>query len=171
MLRCVFIILMLAIPFYSLYAEIKVYMLPEAEVRDSDVSVGDICKIEGSGSFKYISLIIPAGDYSDGIIDQSELKRFLQSSFNETVSVFGNGTRVTKLNSDDDLKQKDTAKSWTIKKGQIVKVEVRNNNITITLTGKSLSNGNVDDEIEVKLVNGKKIRCIITGVKQARITL
>lgn len=150
----------------ELYAAVDVYMLPEAVVSGNDVYVQDICKIEGSGSAKYITLAIPAADYRDNIIDRGELERFLESCFNENVSVFGNGTMVT-WNMQNES-QKTVSKQKAVKRGDSVQVIVNTGNITIRVAGRSLSDGAINDEIEIKLQGGKRIRCIVTGERQAR---
>ena len=45
-----------------------------------------------------------------------------------------------------------------VKKGDYVKLVVRSKGITIEMTGKSLDNGSADDEISVRLKNGKVLR-------------
>lgn len=161
--------LVLALAFCSsarLHAAVRVYMLPEAVIAGSDVYVEDICKIEGAGSAKYLELAVPAACYEDGIIDRVELECFMRSCFNENISVFGNGTMITW-----DRKQaakKESDKNRVVRRGDSVQVMVNSGNITIRLTGKSLSDGAVNDEVEIKLAGGKKIRCIVTGERQAR---
>ncbi|HPS59533.1 MAG TPA: flagellar basal body P-ring formation chaperone FlgA [Spirochaetota bacterium] len=150
----------------ELYAAVRVYMLPEAVISGNDVYVRDICKIEGTDSAKYLELAIPAADFGDNIIDRAELERFMKSCFNETVSVFGNGTMIT-WNIEQDVKN-EINKNRVVKRGDSVQVVVNSGNITIRLTGRSLSDGAVNDEVEVKLAGGKKIRCIVTGERQAR---
>lgn len=150
----------------GLYAAVKVYMLPEAVVGGSEVYVQDICKIEGAGSAKYLELAIPASCYGDSIIDRVELESFMKSCFNESISVFGNGTMITW----DRVQaaKKETDKMRVVRRGESVQVVVNSGNITIRLTGKSLTDGAVNDEVEIKLAGGKKIRCIVTGERQAR---
>ena len=150
----------------ELYAAVRVYMLPEAVISGNDVYVQDICRIEGTGSVKYLELAVPASDYGDNIIDRAELERFMKSCFNENISVFGNGTMIT-WNLGQDVK-KEVNKNRVVKRGDAVLVVVNSGNITIRLTGRSLSDGAVNDEVEIKLAGGKRIRCIVTGERQAR---
>lgn len=150
----------------QLYAAVRVYMLPEVIISGNVVYVQDICKIEGSGSAKYLELAIPAAYYADNIIDRAEVERFMKSCFNENLSVFGNGTMIS-WDLAQDVK-KEINKNRVVRRGDSVQVVVNSGNITIRLTGKSLSDGAVNDEVEIKLAGGKRIRCIVTGERQAR---
>ena len=150
----------------QLYAAVRVYMLPEVVISGNDVYVQDICKIEGAGSAKYLELAIPAAYFADNIIDRAELERFMKSCFNDDLSVFGNGTMISWDRQNES--RKTVYKERVIKRGDPVQVVVNTGNITIRLTGKSLSDGAVNDEVEIKLAGGKRIRCIVTGERQAR---
>lgn len=168
MKRLVYSLLLVLAVFNSaeLYAAVRVYMLPEAVISGEVVYVRDICKIEGAGSAKYLELAVPSSDYTDNIIDRAELERYLKSCFNDNVSVFGNGTMISWNLKNES--RKTVNKVRAVKRGDSVQVVANSGNITIRLTGRSLSDGAVNDEIEIKLTSGKKIRCIVTGDRQAR---
>jgi flagella basal body P-ring formation protein FlgA len=150
----------------ELSAAVKVYMFPEAVVAGSDVFIGDICKIEGPGSSRYLEIAIPAADYADKIIDRNELERFMKSCFNEKITVFGNGTMITF--EPEAESGRSAVKEMAVRRGDSVRVVMSSGNITIRLAGRSLTDGAVNDEIEIRLESGKRIRCVVTGQRQAR---
>ena len=153
----------------DIYAAIRVYMLPMAEITGHDIFVRDICKLEGPGAVRILNCIIPPELYNDNIIDKEELKTFLSSDPGENISVFGNGTKI--IFSEKNVVKDTEQQLFTIKKGETVRVEMKNGNIIIVLQGKSLDNGSIDDQVDVKLKNGKKVRCIVTGEKQVRMII
>lgn len=163
-LSCVFVLSLFSGT--ELFAAVRVYMLPEAVISGENVYVQDICRIEGAGSAKYLELAIPAADFADNMIDRAELERFMKSCFNENLSVFGNGTMIS-WNPGPDTDNRIN-KNRKVRRGDSVQVVVNSGNITIRLTGRSLSDGAVNDEVEIRLQGGKRIRCIVTGERQAR---
>ena len=150
----------------ELSSAVKVYMLPEAVVSGDDVYISDICRIEGPGSSRYLKIAIPAADYADKIIDRNELERFMKSCFNEKIIVFGNGTMITR--EPEAEPGKSPVKEMAVRRGDSVRVVMNSGNITIKLAGRSLADGAINDEIEIRLQSGKRIRCIVTGPRQAR---
>ena len=150
----------------DLFAAVRVYMLPEVLISGNAVYVQDICKIEGPGALKYLDIAVQPGCYRDNLIDRVELKNFLKSCFNEDVTVFGNGTMISWELKHEIKKEIVTARA--VQRGDLVQVLVNTGNIKIRLTGRSLSDGAINDEIEIRLKSGKRIRCIITGDRQAR---
>lgn len=168
-IRPVLTILIIIFVCSDLYAAIRVYMLPQAEITGREIFVGDICKIEGPGAGRFLGFTIPPVLYSDSIIDKEELKNILSSVSGENISVFGNGTMI--IFSEGTVVKDTSQQLLSIRKGETVRVEMKNGNIIIVLQGKSLDNGSIDDQIDVKLKNGKKVRCIVTGEKQVRMII
>mgnify|MGYP001171289588 CR=1 FL=1 len=153
----------------GLSAAIKVYMLPQADNNGEEVHVGDICKIEGTGCNDLPILVLPPSLYSDRIIDRSELADFLSRYYSGNISVFGNGTTVQVLKAAES--DKELTPVFSVKRGDRVTVLFEKGPITISMSGNSLGSGGIEDEIDVRLKNGKKVRCVITGDKRVRVLI
>jgi len=156
MLR-VFLLLILIFP-VTLSARVSIYLIPEVQTYNSSLTLSDIAGIEGEHAEQAGSLAIPQSLYKDFIVDRRELNDFLALSLMQSFAVFGNGVKITFNNKPDDSLSIKTEKPVLVKKGDYVKLVVRSKGITIEMTGKSLDNGTADDEISVRLKNGKVLK-------------
>lgn len=143
----------------AVVARVTIYIIPEVEIVKKNLTLSDIARIDGDPVCKTGSIIIPQTMYSDFVIDRKELNDFLASELSEVFSVYGNGVKVTFKEEDKYLftASKEETK-FLVKKGETVELIVRNKGISIELTGKSMQNGTKDDEINIRLKNGKILK-------------
>ena len=143
----------------AVVARVTIYIIPEVEIVKKNLTLSDIARIDGDPVCKTGSIIIPQAMYRDFVIDRKELNDFLASELSEVFSVYGNGVKVTFKEEDKYLftASKEVTR-FLVKKGETVELIVRNKGISIELTGKSMQNGAKDDEINIRLKNGKILK-------------
>lgn len=154
----VFLLLLLLLPL-SVSARVNIYLFPEVETDKNNLVLSDIAGIEGDQTEQVSAITIPKLLYKDFIVDRKELNDFLAVSLNQAFAIFGNGARLT-------FKKKETPvpevlkeeKPVIVKKGDYVDLIIKKKGISIEMTGKSLQNGTADDEISIRLRNGKILK-------------
>ncbi len=154
-----FLSLILMLPL-SASARVCIYLIPEVEAYNRSLTLSDIASIEGDPAGQAGVLKIPQSLYKDFIVDRSELNDYLSMSLNQTFTIFGNGAKLSfKSNIPDEspVVIKDD-KPFIVKKGENVDLVIRKKGISIEMSGKSLQNGTEDDEISVRLKNGKILK-------------
>jgi len=150
--------LFLLIPL-SVSARISIYLIPEVELDNKEVILSDIAGIEGDQVKKIGENPIPQLLYKDGIIDRQELNNYLTSVAGQSCTIFGNGVKIRfKETEQPFIAAVKEEKSVVIRKGELVDLVVRNKGIVIEMSGKSLQDGTEDDEISVRLKNGKVLK-------------
>ncbi|GEM_PF-776117 len=154
----VFLLLMLLLPL-SASARVSIYLIPEVETYNRSLTLADIAGLEGDLDEQAGLLAIPPSLYKDLIVDRSELNDYLSMSLNRTFTIFGNGVKLSfKSNIPDESLVIKDEKPVIVKKGENVDLVIRKKGISIEMSGKSLQNGTEDDEISVRLKNGKILK-------------
>ncbi|HOP63076.1 MAG TPA: flagella basal body P-ring formation protein FlgA [Spirochaetota bacterium] len=151
-------ILILLIPL-SASARVRIYLIPEIECGKQIIVLSDIAKIEGDYVLKAGSLVIPAKLYKDSIVDRRELNNYLSENLTGSYSIFGSGVKLSFRKTEDVIVcEEEPEKTDLVKKGQMVELMIKKGNISIEMSGKALSNGTEDDEIDIRLKNGRVLR-------------
>lgn len=154
----VFLLLLLLLPL-SASARVNIYLFPEVETDKNNLTLSDIAGIEGDQAEQISAISIPKVLYKDFIVDRKELNDFLAVSLNQAFAIFGNGARLTfKKNETTVSEVIKEEKPVIVKKGEYVDLVIKNKGISIEMTGKSLQNGTVDDEINIRLRNGRILK-------------
>jgi len=152
---CVFFLL---VPL-SVSARVNIYLIPEVETDKKNLILSDIASIDDDRITQAGKIIIPQLLYKDCLIDRKELNEHLASIINQSFTIFGNGVKISfKEEENSSLIDTKEEKPVIIKKGDLVELVVRNKKISIEMSGKSLDNGTEDDEISVRLKNGKILK-------------
>lgn len=73
-----------------------------------------------------------------------------------------NKIAIRNINNEEPLKSAMLQKNWRIKAGQIVKVMINGDGYLIATNGKALSNGALDDLINIKLQSGNIVEGLVT---------
>lgn len=166
-----FIILILLLPL-SASARIGIYLIPEVETDKKSLTLSDIAGIDGGQVLKSGSIIIPQSMYKDLIIDRKELNDYLAAELNETFAIFGNGVKLHFKEAENvfcaEVKEE---KPVLIKKGETVELLIRNKGISIEMTGRAMQSGTVDDEVNVRLKNGRTFRGKPLGAGKVAVSL
>ena len=150
--------LLLLIPL-SVSARTGIYLIPEVETDKTGIILSDIAGIDGDQIVSTGAVPIPQSMYKDMIIDRKELNDYLTEVLKVNYTVFGNGVKLTfKKASSDIIKEEEEEKVVLVKKGENVELLVRNRGISIEVRGRAMQSGTVDDEIDVRLKNGKVFR-------------
>jgi len=145
----------------------RIYLMSEAEIDKENLTLSDICKMDGDDINLIANIIISPELYRDNIVDNKELLDLLSVNKDIKFSIFGSGVKVKKI----IRKEIEIVKPVLIKKNDMVKLSIKNNSITIEMKGKALNSGSEMDEIEFKLSTGKVIKGRITSEKNAEIIL
>lgn len=148
-------LLLLLIPL-SVSARINIYLIPEVETDKKEIVLSDIAGIDGDEITAAGKISIPHNMYKDMLIDRSELNGYLASELKGNYAIFGNGVRLN-FKKDEIATAQETKeeKPVLIKKGDNVDLVIRNKGISIELRGRAMQGGTEDDEIDVRLKNGK----------------
>jgi len=143
----------------SASARINIYLIPEVETDKKNITLSDIAGIDGDQN-KYAEMIeIPRFLYKDFIIDRKELNDYLSSCLNQSFAIFGNGAKIRfAVNDEPAPPVTKEVKPVLIKKGESVELLIRNKCISIVLKGRSLQSGDIDDEISVRINNGRVLK-------------
>jgi hypothetical protein len=140
-------------------ARVSIYLIPEVVIENKTIIISDVAIIEGDHDKKIGDMFIPQLLYKDCIIDRQELNIFLASASGQAYTIFGNGVKVRfKEIEQQYFSAMKEEKSVIIKKGELVELVVRKKGIVIEMSGRSLQNGTEDDEISVRLNNGKVLK-------------
>ncbi len=150
-----FAILILLIPM-SVSARVNIYLIPEIETDKKEIVLSDIAGIDGEEITAAGKISIPHTLYKDMLIDRRELNEYLASELKGSYAIFGNGVRVSfKKNESESAQEIQEEKPVLIKKGENVDLVIKNKGISIELRGRAMQGGTEDDEIDVRLKNGK----------------
>jgi len=164
MLICIFT----GLCYINASAYTRIYLLSDIDMKNENLLISDICKMEGDNIDLISGLIISPDLYEDGIIENRELFNFLQPKLNGQMFIFGNGINIRKsLFKNQSVKNK----IFFVKKGQIIGLLLRKNGIVIEMKGKALGSGTENDEINIRLSTGKIVKGKITGDKRADISI
>ncbi len=166
-----FLILFLLLPL-SAMARAKIYLIPEVELSKGEVMLSDIARIEDGSTAKTTSLLIPDSLYNDLIIDHKELNNYLARKIQGSFTIFGSGVKL-------NFKEPEVVpqiivkeeKMPVIKKGEIVKLIIRKGKISIEMAGKALKDCSENEEINIRLNNGKVFRGKAFGEKLVTVSL
>ncbi len=145
----------------------RIYLMSEAETDKENLTLSDICKMDGDDINLISNIIISPELYRDNIVDSKELLELLSVKTEIKVQIFGSGVTVKKI----IKKEIEIVKPVIIHKNDLVRLLIKNNSITIEIKGKALNSGSEMDEIEFKLSTGKVIKGRITSEKNAEIIL
>jgi flagella basal body P-ring formation protein FlgA len=145
----------------------RIYLMSDIEVNKENVTVSDICKMEGENINLISEMIISPELYSDDIIDNKELYDFLSAKINDKLFIFGSGVKIKK-NNNIEIEQ---ARTILIKKGEMIGLLIKKNGITIEMKGRALSSGAENDEIDIRLSTGKIMKGRITADRKADVAL
>jgi hypothetical protein len=173
--RIVYSLLLLMVPFASLKADVKIYIMPRVYKGPAELRVMDVARIEGDKRDVEVigREVILGGYYSDGLVDRSELYRIVRDLTDGLVSIYGSASRISDgsiMIKSHPSESKEAAVDL-VKNGEIVKVTVVNKRMRIEVRGKAKGNGSQGDEIEVRLMNKRSVRGIITGKGRVEIEL
>jgi len=155
MIKFAAIILAISVPMAAM-GQIKIYLLPEVTLSKNVVTLGDIAKIDGLEPSKSSELILLKDMYKDSMVDRQEINDFLSEKLSENYSVFGNGVKIEFNLPEKKIIEPD--KVLLIKKGQSVDLVVRKGPIVIELTGKALKNGYENEDVEIRVKNGRVVK-------------
>jgi hypothetical protein len=137
----------------DIYANSKIYLLPEVEKGNGSLRMSDIAVIEGPEAVSIYDLEIPAAYVkSAGIIDKSDIYEIISKSGFSGFVIFGNGVRVNVRKKSYSLP--GSMKDYAVKKGESVDIVVLKNGVRIELQGESLSHGETGETVRV--MSGKK---------------
>ena len=154
----IFAILLLLVP-VSVSARTGIYLIPEVETDKTGIVLSDIAGIDGEQLVSTGAIAIPQSMYKDMIIDRKELNDYLAEVLKVNYTVFGNGVKLTfKKAVNDVIKEVKEEKTVLVKKGENVELLVRNRGISIEIRGRAMQSGTEEDEIDVRLKNGKVFR-------------
>ena len=153
--RLAAIFLMVLIPLSAL-GEVRIYLLPEVELSGNEVRLGDIAKIEGAEPGKIRELMLPESIYRDTLVDRKEINDFLSGRIPESFFIFGNGVKTHFLLPEKTVIEDE--KILLVKKGQSVNLTVRKGPIIIEISGKALGDGYENDDVEIRIKNGRIIK-------------
>jgi len=163
-----------AVLFFLFYIQLngfgitRIYLVSEAEIKNGNLKVSDICKMEGDSADKIANIILSPELYTDSIIDSRELYNFLSQKSEDKLFILGSGVRIKK---GVIKKEEQTEKATLVSKGEMVELSIRKNGITIEMKGKALHNGCEKDEIDFRLSTGKVVKGKIISLKKAEIIL
>lgn len=157
MIRILFIFFLL-VPL-SVFARVNIYLIPEVETDKKNLTLSDIASIDDDRIMQAGKIIIPQLLYKDCLIDRKELNEHLATISNQSFTIFGNGVKIRFKETEKPLLiETKEEKPVIVKKGEIVELVIRNKKISIEMSGKSLDNGTEEDEISVRLKNGKVLK-------------
>lgn len=157
-MRKLVLIIILLLPLSAL-ARLNVYLIPEVETDKKSLTLSDIAGIEGRPVLKAGSIVIPETMYKDLFVDRKELNDYLAREISGSFAIYGNGVKLHFKEAEKSLIAEEMEeKPVVVKKGDAVELLIRNKGISIVMTGKAMQNGTVDDEINVRLKNGRTLK-------------
>ena len=162
MLRLVkieFAMLLMLLSCSSLFANTKIFLLPEVEIGSSELRIGDIAVIEGPEASAIYDVVLAVRINSSIIIDKREIKSVLTERSFYGFSIFGNGVRVTFTSgsgSEGEVKNENI-----INNGDPVELTLYKNGVRVEVKGVSLASGAVGDTVRVRIGKGKILNAVI----------
>lgn len=143
-----------------LFSQIKIFLHPQVEVGDTDLSLADIASI--SGSFADLQDVkdthVRITFLKDGYVDKEEVKNLLLP-FQDDVRIYGNSVRI--LPKEKKKKNKNIDDDFAVQKGQSVEIVIVRNSITVELYGKALVSGDTGDNVTVRLGNNRTFQGVV----------
>ncbi len=165
--KALYSLILLLIPFASLKADVKLYIIPRAYKGPGELLVRDIARIEGDRRVVEIvgREVILKSHYSDGFVDRSELYRVVRGITGGLISIYGSASRISDGSEpgEKEISGSNEPEPELVKKGDRVKVILTRKKMRIEVHGKAGGGGSRGDEIEVRLRNNRIVRGKITG--------
>jgi len=158
------ITLLLLLSGISVYADIRLYLLPEVEPAKGRLTIKDIARIDCDPAIKKFleDINISPLIQKDGYIDRREIGKLVRNYTMDLVLIYGNAVKVGRVHDSNYQEPKDD-ENFSIRSGDTLSVIINKNGISIEMPGTALEEGKMGDEILVKIKNSKRIKGIIKG--------
>jgi hypothetical protein len=160
----VFLIFLYLVP-HSVYAMIKVFLLPRVVHEGKALQVQDVANVTGDLILldKIKNTVIEPEIYKDGFIERKELFELLKKSTAVSPLIFGSAVRVVPAGDSALTPTTDQAsrEQTFIKKGDTVDVIIRRKNISIEMIGVSMVDATEGETVTVELQNRKQVKGVL----------
>ncbi len=170
------ILLMLLFSAASLYADLKLYIVPKVNKREF-LRIGDIARIDTMPAYKdeairLSKIVINSNLYDDGFVDRKEIADILKKHTDHLYFIYGSASRILE-NRPEERSPRDIEKKgiFLIKKGDPIKLILIKKGIRIEVHGTAASDGERGRIIPVIINGNKRINGKVTDKKSVEIDL
>jgi len=161
LVKIFFAMLLVLLMYSSIFANTKIYLLPEVEIRGNILTIGHIAVIEGPDSSSLFNLELTGRKSGSVIIDKREIQSFLTGKDFSKFTIFGNGVRVTFTGETD--KESGLSRENVINSGDTVELTLFKNGVRVEVQGISLAGGAIGDTVRVRVGKGRVLNGIVKG--------